>query len=61
VSTGLLTSIAGGVKAMVQELRSECIITYDPNIRPALLGTQAEARHAFEELVQLTSVVKTQR
>jgi len=43
---------------MLQELRGECIITYDPNIRPALLGTHAEARHTFEELVQLTSVVK---
>lgn len=43
---------------MLQELRSECIITYDPNIAPALLGTHAEARQTFEELVQLTSVVK---
>jgi fructokinase len=29
-----------------------------PNIRPALLGTHAEARFTFEELVQLTNVVK---
>jgi fructokinase len=62
VHTGSIPSFlspgAGGVKSMLQELRSECIITYDPNIRPALLGTHAEARHTFEELVQLTSVVK---
>ena len=62
VHTGSIASFlspgAGDVKAMLQKLRSECIITYDPNIRPALLGTHAEARHAFEELVQLTSVVK---
>jgi fructokinase len=62
VHTGSIASFlspgAGGVKAILQELRSECIVTYDPNIRPALVGTHAEARHAFEELVQLTSVVK---
>ena len=62
VHTGSIASFlspgASGVKSMLQELRSECIITYDPNIRPALLGTHAEARHTFEELVQLTSVVK---
>ncbi|MDR6792013.1 fructokinase [Pseudarthrobacter oxydans] len=62
VHTGSIASFlspgAVGVKAMLEELRSECIITYDPNIRPALLGTHAEALHTFEELVQLTSVVK---
>ena len=62
VHTGSVASFlppgANCVKAILQELRGECIITYDPNIRPALLGTQAEARHTFEELVQLTSVVK---
>jgi len=49
---------AGKVKAILQQLGSECTITYDPNIRPALLGTHAEARRTFEELVHLTSVVK---
>jgi fructokinase len=62
VHTGSIASFlspgAGGVKAMLQELRSECVITYDPNIRPALLGLHAEAQHTFEELMQLTSVVK---
>jgi fructokinase len=62
VHTGSIASFlspgAGNVKATLQELRSECIITYDPNIRPALLGTHAEALHAFEELVHLSTVVK---
>ncbi len=49
---------AGKVKAILQQLRNACTITYDPNIRPALLGTHAEARHTFEELVHLTTVVK---
>ena len=34
------------------------MITYDPNVRPALLGSQAEARSIFENLVPLTDVVK---
>jgi len=34
------------------------MITYDPNIRPELLCTQAEARSIFEDLVPLTNVVK---
>jgi len=49
---------AGKVKAILQQLGSECTITYDPNIRPALLGTHAEARRTFEDLVHLTDVVK---
>ena len=34
------------------------MITYDPNIRPALLGSHMEAKATFEELVPLTDVVK---
>jgi fructokinase len=49
---------AGKVKAVLQQLSRKCIITYDPNIRPALLGTRTEARQTFEELVHLTDVVK---
>lgn len=49
---------AGKVKAVLEQLRHVCTITYDPNIRPALLGTHAEARCTFEELVHLTHVVK---
>jgi fructokinase len=49
---------AGKVKSVLQQLGPGCTITYDPNIRPALLGTHAEARRTFEELVQLTDVVK---
>ena len=32
--------------------------SYDPNIRPALLGSHAEAKATFEALVPLTDVVK---
>jgi fructokinase len=34
------------------------MVTYDPNIRPALLGSHAEALQLFEDLVPLTDVVK---
>lgn len=49
---------AAKVKAILQQLRGACTITYDPNIRPALLGTHTEAKRVFEELVYLTDVVK---
>lgn len=49
---------AAKVKAILQQLRGKCTITYDPNIRPDLIGTHAEARRTFEELVHLTDVVK---
>lgn len=32
--------------------------SYDPNIRPALIGSHAEAKATFEALVPLTDVVK---
>jgi fructokinase len=49
---------ADAVKALLQQCRHECTITYDPNIRPALLGSHAEAKSIFEDLVHLTDVVK---
>ncbi|WP_427135209.1 carbohydrate kinase family protein [Pseudarthrobacter sp. S9] len=49
---------ADAVKSLLQQCRHECTITYDPNIRPALLGSHAEATSIFEDLVHLTDVVK---
>lgn len=49
---------AGAVKALLEKHRPDCTITYDPNIRPALLGSHAEALSTFEELIELTDVVK---
>lgn len=49
---------AAAVKALLEQSHPECMVTYDPNIRPDLLGTQAEARSVFEELVPFTNVVK---
>ncbi|SDP65793.1 fructokinase [Arthrobacter sp. ok909] len=49
---------ADAVKSLLQQCRQECTITYDPNVRPALLGSHAEAKSIFEDLVHLTDVVK---
>jgi len=49
---------AGTVRSLLEQAHRECMVTYDPNIRPALLGSHAEAKSAFEELVPLTDVVK---
>lgn len=49
---------AAAVRSLLEQAHRECVITYDPNIRPALLGSQAEATALFEELVPLTDVVK---
>ncbi|WP_066287674.1 carbohydrate kinase family protein [Arthrobacter sp. B6] len=49
---------ATAVRALLEQSHRECMVTYDPNIRPALLGSQAEARNIFEDLIPLTDVVK---
>jgi fructokinase len=62
VHTGSIASFlapgAERVKTLLRQLRSACTITYDPNIRPDLLGTHTESRSLFEDLVHLTDVVK---
>jgi len=49
---------AGAVRSLLEQAHRDCMITYDPNIRPALLGSHSEAKATFEELVPLTDVVK---
>jgi fructokinase len=49
---------AGAVKTLLQHCHHDCLVTYDPNIRPALLGSHAEALSIFEDLINLTDVVK---
>ncbi|MCU1516588.1 MAG: carbohydrate kinase [Pseudarthrobacter sp.] len=62
VHTGsIATFLAPGaatVKSLLQHYGPTCTVTYDPNIRPALLGSHAEAVSLFEDLVHLTDVVK---
>ena len=49
---------ASAVRQLLEQSHDRCVVTYDPNIRPALLGSQSEARTIFEELVPFTEVVK---
>jgi len=49
---------AGTVRSLLEQAHKHCMITYDPNIRPALLGSHMQAKATFEELVPLTDVVK---
>jgi fructokinase len=49
---------AGVVRSLLEQAHDDCMVTYDPNIRPALLGSHAEAKAIFEDLVPLTDVVK---
>ena len=49
---------AAAVRTLLEQAHRDCMVTYDPNIRPALLGSHREAKSLFEELVPLTDVVK---
>lgn len=49
---------AAAVRELLGQSHRRCMVTYDPNIRPALLGSHFEAKTIFEELVPFTDVVK---
>ncbi len=49
---------ASTVRALLEQSHERCVVTYDPNIRPSLLGSQSEAKKIFEDLVPFTDVVK---
>lgn len=49
---------AQAVKTLLGNHRETSLITYDPNIRPALLGSQGQARETFEEIAALSHVLK---
>jgi fructokinase len=49
---------AAVVRELLEQSHQRCMVTYDPNIRPALLGSQAEAVTIFEDLVPFTEAVK---
>ncbi|MCZ2860744.1 carbohydrate kinase family protein [Blastococcus sp. VKM Ac-2987] len=64
VHTGsLATALAPGAAQVTMLLererdRGRATISYDPNVRPALLGSPGEARPGIEHLVSLSDVVK---
>ena len=62
VHTGSIAAFLAPGAAVVRELLEQshqrCVVTFDPNIRPALLGSHSEAKATFEDLVPFTEVVK---
>jgi fructokinase len=62
--TGSLATVLAPGRAAVEDLmrrehqRGRVTISYDPNVRPALLGTPERARPGIEDLVALCDVVK---
>lgn len=49
---------ATAVRRVLGSARSRATITYDPNVRPSLMGTASAVRPKIEELVGLADVVK---
>ncbi|MEE6273089.1 carbohydrate kinase [Georgenia sp. MJ206] len=62
VHTGSLAAVVapGALKVLeaMERYRDTATLTYDPNVRPALMGTPAQARPLIERLVSLADVVK---
>ena len=62
VHTGSIAAVlepgASAVHALVKAARATATITYDPNVRPALMGDPVDARQSIERLVAITDVVK---
>lgn len=62
VHTGSIAAVlspgATDVRRLIATHRTGATITYDPNARPTLMGSPAEARPAIEETVALSDVVK---
>ncbi|MDR1791778.1 MAG: PfkB family carbohydrate kinase [Propionibacteriaceae bacterium] len=64
--TGSMSAVLGAapdaeswpVFEMLAQLRDAATITYDPNIRPDVMGTPAQVIHLVEQLVGITDVVK---
>lgn len=62
VHTGSIAAVLqpGGdaVARLVEQRRAVATVTYDPNLRPALMGSPEQALPAVERLVALADVVK---
>lgn len=62
VHTGSIAAVlepgATSVTRIIRAARDSATITYDPNVRPSLMGDRADAVEAIERLVSLADVVK---
>jgi fructokinase len=63
VHTGSIGAVlqpgAATVTATLQDVRERGTVSYDPNIRPGIMGDLAAVRERVEELVALSDVVKS--
>lgn len=46
------------IRRIVQDARDGVTVSYDPNARPAIMGTPDEARAVIEQFVELADIVK---
>lgn len=62
VHTGSIAAVlepgAGDVLDLVQRHRDSATITYDPNMRPALMGSPSEAATRIEAMIEVADVIK---
>lgn len=62
VHTGSIAAVlepgAGAVRDLVQAARQNATISYDPNVRPSLMGSPEEALGAINAIIGLSDVVK---
>jgi fructokinase len=62
VHTGSIASYlepgAGFVRDLITARTHHAVITYDPNVRPALVGTREPVLHRIDHLVRCSDVVK---
>jgi len=62
VHTGSIAAVlepgAGVVRDLVCQLRGRATVSYDPNVRPQLIGEREAARARVESFVALTDIVK---
>lgn len=62
VHTGSIGAVlppgASRVRSLVEDLSETATITYDPNVRPTLMGNRVTAIQQVEQLVELADIVK---
>jgi fructokinase len=62
VHTGSVAAVlepgASAVRRVLDDARSTATVTYDPNVRPTLMGTPDDVRDRIEDLVATSDVVK---
>ena len=65
VHTGSIAALVGPgremVESLVKHLSKKSLVSYDPNIRPSLLTSRADAVHGVERFVAMSDFVKVSR